>query len=139
MTKKTIPTPTCPTCGESDDKNYISGETSYRCPNCGTELRYMPAGELLNPDSTAVAKNKGWVIRFSVLSSELYYSQAMLGIGIVILILTLTFVCLGKIGLDDAVWSFGSGILLTIIGKRKLSLQKKKTQTVLSRYPHWKK
>ena len=139
MTKINIPTPICSTCGELGGKNYISGETSYLCPNCGTEMRYLPAGELLISGSSDVKKNSGWITKFSVLSSELYSGRAMFGIGALILVLALSFLYFGKIRSEDALWSLGSGILLVIIGKRKSIMQKKKMQTVIDLYPYWKK
>lgn len=139
MTKKSIPTPICSTCGDSGDKNYTSGETFYRCPNCGTEMRYLPAGELLTSGGSDVKKNNGWITKFSVISSELYTSRAMFGIGLLILVLALSFLYLGKIGFEDTLWSAGSGILLIIIGKKRLMMQKKKMETVTGGYPYWKK
>jgi len=139
MTKKNIPTPICSTCGESGGKNYTSGETSYCCPNCGTEMRYLPAGELLTSGGSAVKKNRGWITKFSVLSSELYSGQAMFGLGVLILVLALSFLCFGKIGSENALWGSGSGILLVIIGKRKSIMQKKKMKTIIDLYPYWKK
>lgn len=139
MTKSDIPTPICATCGESGSKSYSKGETSHLCQNCGTEMRYMPAGELLKSGGSTIKENNGWIMSFSVHSSELYSGRAMVVLGILILILTISFLWLGKIGSDAALWSSGSGILLTIIGKRKLIIQKKKTQMTLDRYPYWKK
>jgi len=139
MTKKNIPTPICSTCGESGGKNYTIGETFYLCPNCGTEMRYLPAGELLTSGSSDVKKNNGWITKFSVLSSELYSGRAMFGIGVLILVLALSFLCFKKIGFEGAFWSSGSGILLIILGKRKLIMQKKKMQTAIDLYPYWKK
>ena len=139
MTKSDIPTPVCATCGESGSKSYAKGETSYLCPNCGTEMRYMPAGELLKSGSSTIKENNGWIMSFSVRSSELYSGRAMFVLGILILILTISFLWLGKIGSDAVLWSSGSGILLSIIGKRKLIIQKKKTQMTLDQYPYWKK
>ena len=102
-------------------------------------MKYMPAGELLNSGGSAIKENNGWIMRFSVRSSELYSSRAMFVLGILILILTSSFLWLGKIGSDAAFWCFGSGIILSIIGKRKLNMQKKKTQMTLDQYPYWKK
>ena len=139
MTKSDIPIPTCSLCGESGSDTYTKGETFNRCTNCGTEMRYMPAGELLNSGGNMVKENNGWIMSFSVRSSELYSGRAMFVLGILILILTIVFLLLGKIESDAAVWSSGSGILLGIIGKRKSILQKKKTELILSQYPYWKK
>ena len=141
MTERDIPIPTCASCGKSDSESYITGETAYLCRNCGTEMRYMPAGELLHSGSskTKAKDYNGWVISFSVRSSELYSSQAMFIIGILILLLTLAFLSLGKIGADAALWSAGSGILLSIIGKRRSIRQKIKTQRTLNKYPYWQK
>ena len=139
MTKKNIPTPICSTCGESGGKNYTSGETSYLCPNCGTEMRYLPAGELLTSSGSDVKKNNGWITKFSVVSSELYSSRAMFGIGLLILVLALSFLYFGKIGSEGALWSSGSGLFLIIIGKKRLMMQKKKMEAVTGRYPYWKK
>ncbi len=77
--------------------------------------------------------------KFSVLSSELYTGRAMLGVGIMILVLVLSFLYVGKIGTEGALWSFGSGLFLIIIGTRKSIVQKKKIQTTIGRYPYWKK
>ena len=139
MKKSDIPTPICTTCGESGRKSYIKGETFHLCQNCGTEMKYMPAGELLNSGGSAIKENNGWIMRFSVRSSELYSSRAMFVLGILILILTISFLWLGKIGSDATLLCFGSGILLSIIGKRKSIMQKKKTQMTLDQYPYWKK
>lgn len=139
MTKSDIPTPICATCGESGDTWYTKGATSYLCRNCGTEMRYMPAGELLKSGGSAIKENNGWVMSFSVRSSELYSGRAMFVLGILILILTISFLWLGKIGSDAALWSLGSGILLSIIGKRKSIMQKKKVEMALNQYPYWKK
>ena len=139
MTEKSIPTPICSICRESGDETYTSGETFYRCPNCGTEMRYLPAGELLTSGGSEVKKNNGWITRFSVVSSELYTSRAMFGIGLLILVLSLSFLCLGKIGFEDTFWSAGPGILLIIIGIKRSMMQKKKVQLVTGRYPYWKK
>ncbi len=139
MPKSDIPIPACDTCGETNSQDYTNGETTYLCKNCGTEMKYMPAGELLNSGGSKVKENNGWVASFSVRSSELYSGRAMFVIGILILLLTLSFLGFGKIAGDAALWSAGSGIVLSIIGKRKTILQKKKTQLTLSQYPYWKK
>ena len=102
-------------------------------------MRYMPAGELLKSGGSAIKENNGWVISFSVRSSELYSGRAMFVLGILILIVTISFIWLGKIGSDAALWSAGSGILLAIIGKRKSIKQQKKTQMILDQYPYWDK
>lgn len=93
----------------------------------------------MNSGSKKAIENNGWSMSFSVRSSELYSGQAMFILGIVIVILTLSFVYFGKLGTDAALWSSGSGILLSIIGKRKSIIQKKKTQMTLAQYPYWKK
>jgi len=98
----------------------------------------MPAGELLNSGSKKAIENNGWALRFSVKSSELYSGQAMFILGIAIVTLTLIFLWLGKLDSDAALWSAGSGIFLSLIGKRKSIIQKKKTRLILSRYPYWK-
>jgi hypothetical protein len=139
MTKSDIPTPVCSTCGESGSKSYTKGETFHLCQNCGTEMRYMPAGELLSTGGNMVKENNGWIMSFSVRSSELYSGRAMFVLGALILILTIAFLWLGKIGSDAALWSAGSGILLSIIGKRKSIMQKRKTETILEQYPYWNK
>lgn len=139
MTKKNIPTPICSTCGESGDKNYTIGETSYLCLNCGTEMRFMPAGELFAPRKSDVKKNNGWITTFSMFSLELYSGRTMIGLGLLILILALSFLFLKKIGSEGALWSSGSGVLLIILGTRKLTRQKKKMQAVMKLYPYWKK
>jgi len=137
MTKSDIPIPTCSTCGKLDSDNFVKGETFYLCKNCGTEMRYMPAGELLNSGGSKVKENNGWIASFSVRSSELYSSQAMFVLGILILILTLFFLWLGKIETDAALWSAGSGGFLSILGRRRSIRQKKKTELILSKYPYW--
>jgi hypothetical protein len=139
MTEKNIPTPICSTCGESGGKHYTSGETSYLCPNCGTEMRYLPAGELLNSGGSAAKKNNGWITKFSVLSSELYSGRAMFGIGVLILVLALSFFCFGRVEPENALWGAGSGIVLIIIGKRKSIMQKEKMQKTIGLYSYWKK
>lgn len=62
-------------------------------------MRYMPAGELLTSGAGDVKKNSGWITTFSVLSSEMYSGRAMLGIGVLILVLSLSFLFLGKLWL----------------------------------------
>ena len=124
---------------DQGESNYTHGETFYCCIHCGTEMRYLPAGELLNTGGSAAKKNSGWVTKFSVFSSELYSSRAMLGLGVGILVLALSFLYFGKIGAENALWGSGSGILLSILGTRKLITQKKKMQATISRYPYWKK
>jgi hypothetical protein len=119
--------------------NYAKGETFYLCRNCGTEMRYMPAGELLNSGGSKVKENNGWITGFSVRSSELYSSQAMFVLGILILIVTFLLLWLGKTGTDAALWSAGSGILLIIIGRRRIIRQNKKTELIFSKYPYWGK
>lgn len=138
MTKKNIPTPSCSTCGESDE-NAISDETYYLCRNCGTEMRFLPAGELLTSKGSDVKKNNGWITTFSVLSSEQYSGRAMFGIGLLVQVLVLCFLWFGKIEVEAALWSSGSGIVLITLGKRKLNRQKRKVQAAMSRYPYWKK
>ncbi len=138
MAKNDIPDPICMTCGVSGETSCKQGKTFYRCGNCGTEMRYMPAGELLNSGSKKAIENNGWALRFSVKSSELYSGQAMFILGIAIVTLTLIFLWLGKLDSDAALWSAGSGIFLSLIGKRKSIIQKKKTRLILSRYPYWK-
>ncbi len=139
MTISDIPVPVCATCGESGSGQFVNGETFYVCGTCGTEMRYRPAGELLNSGSKKAIENNGWAMSFSVRSSELYSGRAMFLLGIVIVILTLSFLWIGKLESDAALWSIGSGILLSILGKRKSIKQKKKTQTILAQYPYWKK
>lgn len=131
--------PHCLTCGETSGQDYISGATSYLCPNCGTEMRYLPAGELLTSKGSDVKKNSGWITTFSVLSSELHSAWAMFGIGGVILIVSLSFVVVGKIESESALWSSVSGGILIVLGVRKLIMQKKKMQKALSLYPYWEK
>ena len=138
MAKIDIPAPICCTCGEGHSNNYKNGETFYLCWNCGTEMKYLPAGELLK-GGAAAKKNNGWVASFSVLSSELYSARAMFVLGIVILAMTVTFLFIGKIGLEDSIWSAASGFFLVVIGKRKSVLQKKKTKMIIGKYPYWKK
>jgi hypothetical protein len=99
----------------------------------------MPAGELLHSGGKNAKEYDGWVVSYSVRSSELYSGQAMFVLGILILILTTSFLWFGKIETDAALWSSGSGILLGIIGKRKTIMQKKKTEMTLRQYPYWKK
>ena len=136
MTKSDIPVPICATCGESGEADFTSGETFHLCTNCGTEMKYMPAGELLHSGGN---ENNGWAVSFSVRSSEAYSSKAMFVLGLVILLLSLSFLLLGKIGMDAALWSIGSGIGLVIIGKSRSNRQKKKLQLALEKYPYWKK
>lgn len=102
-------------------------------------MRYLPAGGLLLSDGSDVKKNNGWITTFSMFSAELYSGRAMFGIGVLILVLALSFLCFNKIGSESAFWSSGSGILLVILGKRKSIMQKKKMQTVKNLYPYWKK
>ena len=102
-------------------------------------MKYMPAGERLNSGDSKAKENNGWVASFSVRSSELYSSQAMFVLGILILILTLVFLWIDKIGADAAIWTAGSGLLLSILGKKRSIRQKKKTQHILDQYPYWGK
>ena len=139
MAKNDIPVPTCGTCGEPGNTNYIKGETSYLCKNCGAEMRYMPAGELLHSGGSKAKENDGWVVSYSVTSSELYSGRAMFVLGLVILILTIVFLLLGRLETDAALWSAGSGLFLAVIGKRKSIMQKRKTALTLAQYPYWNK
>lgn len=139
MVKENIPIPICGTCRESGEKNYTTGDTTYRCLNCGTEMRYLPAGELLTSKSSNVKKNNGWITTFSMTSSELYSGRVMVGIGVMILILSLSFLWLGKIDSEVLLWSGGSGMLLIILGRRKSTRQKKKVAEAMGRYPYWNK
>lgn len=139
MSNKKIPAPTCETCGESSGDNYTSGETSYLCLNCGTEMRYLPAGQLLASGGGDMKKNSGWITTFSVFSSELYSGRAMFAIGVLIIVLTLSFLFLGKLEPESALWCSGSGGLLVFLGLRKLAVQKKKVKMVTARYPYWEK
>ncbi len=102
-------------------------------------MKYMPAGELLHSGGSKGQENNGWAVSFSVRSSEAYSSKAMFVLGLVILLLSLSFLLLGKIGVDAALWSIGSGIGLVIIGKRRSVRQKKKLQMALEQYPYWRK
>ncbi|MBU1138525.1 MAG: hypothetical protein KKD01_18295 [Proteobacteria bacterium] len=102
-------------------------------------MRYLPAGELLTSKGSDVKKNSGWITTFSVLSSELHSAWAMFGIGGVILIVSLSFVVVGKIESESALWSSVSGGILIVLGVRKLIMQKKKMQKALSLYPYWEK
>jgi len=86
-----------------------------------------------------VKKNNGWITTFSMYSAELSTGRLMFGVGLLILVLTLSFLFLHKIGSDSALWSAGSGIALIILGARKSMRQKKKMQIVRDRYPYWKK
>lgn len=49
----------------------------------------MPAGELLSSGSNMVKENNGWIVSFSVRSSERYSSQAMVVLGACILVVAL--------------------------------------------------
>ncbi len=102
-------------------------------------MKYMPAGELLHSGGNKGRENNGWAVSFSVRSSEAYSSQAMFVLGLVILLLSVSFLLLGKIGVDAALWSLGSGVGLIIIGKIRSIRQKKKLQQALGQYPYWKK
>ncbi len=137
MTKRNIPAPACFTCGKTDAVNYGDGEIVYICPNCGTEMRYLPAGELLHASGSSVKKNNGWITRFSVRSSELHTARAMSGVGILTLTFALTFFIFEKINNDAAMLCSISGIILIIIGTRKIITQKNKTRRVLAEYPFW--
>ena len=139
MPKSDIPVPVCSTCGESCSKDYVKGETLHRCSNCGTEMKYMPAGELLNSGGRGVTENNGWIMSFSICSSELQSSRVMSILGILIVTIGLSFLWLGRIGMDAALWSIASGILITLIGLRRLTVYKKKTQETLDQYRYWNK
>lgn len=137
MTKSDIPVPVCATCGVACQEASMQGETSYVCRNCGTEMKYRPAGELLNSGGSAAKENNGWAMSFSVRSTELQTSRSISILGILILLISLSFLWFGKIGIDAALWAMGSGILLTAIGLRKIIVQKKKTRVTVGRYPYW--
>jgi len=139
MTKKHIPTPVCSICREPGGTDYTSGETFYICPNCGTEMRYLPAGGLLLSGGSEVKKNNGWITTFSMFSSELYSGRAMFCIGVLVLVLVLSFLFFKKIGPESAIWCLGSSAFLIILGRRKSLRQQKKMQTARDRYPYWKK
>jgi hypothetical protein len=137
MTKRNVPAPACFTCGKTDAVNYGEGETVYVCPNCGTEMRYLPAGELLHASGTTVKRNNGWITRYSVRSSELHTARAMSGVGILILSFSISFFFFGKINYDAAMLCSVSGVVLIILGTRKVMTQKNKTRKVLAEYPFW--
>lgn len=139
MTKSTsdVPVPICSTCGESCAIDYGAGETFHLCSNCGTEMKYMPAGELLYSGGSKGQENNGWAVSFSVRSSETYSAQATCVLGMVIIVLSLSFLWFGKIEGDAALWSFASGTGLVILGKRRLDKQKRKRQQALEQYPYW--
>ncbi len=93
----------------------------------------------MNSGGQKAIENNGWAMSFSVKSSELYSGRAMFVLGIAIVILTLSFLWLGKLESDAAIWSAGSGVFLGIVGKRKTIMQEKKTRTILAQYPYWNK
>ena len=137
MSKKNIPAPNCFTCGKTDAKDYLDDEIRYTCPNCGAEMRYLPAGELLQASGATVKKNNGWITQFSVRSSELYTARAMSGVGILILTFALSFFIFEKINNDATMLCSVSGIILIVIGTRKVIRQKNKTRKILAEYPYW--
>lgn len=138
MTPKSIPSPLCPTCGDKGTQPE-SDATVYTCTNCGTEMRYLPAGELLKSFGADGKQNSGWQTRFSVHSTEFGSSWAMLGVGLLLFVLVLLFLGAGQLALENAFWAGGSGLVLTIVGSRKVMIQKKKVQAALDRYPFWQK
>ena len=73
-----------------------------------------------------------------MISSEIHSGRSMNVLGVVILVLSLTFLYVHKIGFEAALWSAAAGILLIILGSRKLTRQRKKMQTARSLYPYWK-
>ncbi|MBC8208624.1 MAG: hypothetical protein H8E79_05605 [Desulfobulbaceae bacterium] len=137
MKKNVIPIPICSTCKASGSDSYISGDNFCRCSNCGTEMRYLPAGELLITKGSDVKKNNGWITKFSVVSAELYTGRAMNGIGTLIMVLALSFYWFGRLELDGVVLSGGSGLLLAFIGQRRTGIQKRKVQMARDNYPYW--
>ncbi len=137
MPKKNIPTPICSTCKESGSASYSGDDTTYLCSNCGTEMRFLPAGELLTTSGSAVKKNNGWITTFSMVSSDLYSGRAMFAIGLLFVVLVLSFLYLGKLETDAALWSAGPGILLVVLGKRKTLRQQKKMKEAAGQYPYW--
>ena len=139
MIDKNIPTPVCSHCGEPGGKNYTAGETFYLCPNCGTEMKYRPAGELLTSGGSYAKKNNGWITTFSMFSTEIDSGRAMFGLGTLILLLAGTFLFLEKIGSEGALFCIFSGVLLIILGLRKTIRQKRKMENAMKRYPFWSK
>ncbi len=100
-------------------------------------MRFLPAGELLTSGGKTVKENSGWMTKFSVHSSEVYAGQTMSALGAVILLLSLTFLYLGRIDFAVVLWSGGSGLFLMVIGVRKLILQKQRMRRVREQYPYW--
>ncbi|MCG2746282.1 MAG: hypothetical protein L6365_01965 [Desulfobulbaceae bacterium] len=139
MTKKSIPTPICSTCGVPGGTSFTCGETFYVCPNCGTEMKYLHSGGMLFAGGSEVKKNNGWITTFSMFSTELSTGQVMIGAGVLILVLTISFLFLQKIGSENALWCAGAGIVPIILGARKSMKQKKKMQVVREDYPYWGK
>jgi hypothetical protein len=135
--KESLPIPVCSTCQAPGSSSYSPGDTTYCCSNCGTEMRYLPAGELLMSGGSEVKKNNGWITKFSVLSSERSTGQAILGLGVLILVLALSFFGSGRTGADGALWSGGSGLLLVMIGLRKTVVHKRKVLRARRQYPYW--
>ncbi len=137
MSKSDIPVPICAICQEPGDESYKKGEAFHLCGKCGTEMQYRPAGELLHSGGKKEMGYNGWVISFSIRSSEAYSSKAMIVLGIVILFLALSFLLIGKLAFDEALWSIVSGIVLFILGKRRLNKQRNKIEMALEKYPYW--
>ncbi|MEW6520414.1 MAG: hypothetical protein AB1461_13470 [Thermodesulfobacteriota bacterium] len=138
MTKKSIPTPICSTCREAGGNSYTGGDI-YTCPNCGTEMRYLPPSGIIFAGGSEVKKNNGWITTFSMFSEELSTGRVMSGVGVLILALVLSFLFLDKIGSENALWCTGAGVVLIVLGTRKSRRQKKKMQIAGDNYPYWKK
>lgn len=135
--KKTIPVPVCSTCGTVDETAYHRGDTSFVCPNCGTEMRYLPAGDIWNPGASDSRKNNGWVTTFSVKSGQMSSARWTYGVGVAFLAITVFFALTGKIGFDGAFPAGLSGAVLVFVGLRKQNSLYRRIRGCVKKYPYW--
>ena len=138
MSNKNIPIPVCSICKQVGSESYQTGDVFFSCSNCGTEMRFLPAGELLLSKGSSVKKNNGWITKFSVQSPELNNNRAMMGLGAVTLLLTFVFLWMGRIAYDDSWLTLIAGLVLLGIGMQRQRRQKNKRDAALARYPYWR-
>ncbi|NOQ46131.1 MAG: hypothetical protein GQ559_05600 [Desulfobulbaceae bacterium] len=135
--KNTRPEPICSTCKQQGGVDYQPGGDAFRCPNCGTEMRYLPAGELWNPGEKTKNKNSGWLTTFAQHNTDLSGHKMTVVVGTATFILSCVFLIFGKIDLEAAALTAGSGIILAAIGRKKTMKLKKKINDTKKNFPFW--
>lgn len=135
--KNTRPEPICSTCKQQGGVDYQPGEDAFLCPNCGTEMRYLPAGELWNPGGKKKNKNTGWLTIFAPHNTDLSGHEMTVVVGAAIFILSCAFLIFGKIDIEAAAFTIVSGIILAAIGRKKTITLKKKISDTKKNFPFW--